>query len=136
MPNTEHRTETSYAFRIPVVHCRATQGTGSHRLGRKPFDAKGGVSVRKQELVRAVAQQAQMSESQATTAVNAVLTAIQDALAGGDEVNISGFRVVERASREGRNPRTGTAMTIGPRKSPAFRAGTQLKRAVEGDGRG
>lgn len=80
-----------------------------------------------------------MSEAQATTAVNAVLTAIQDALAGGDEVNISGFgafRVVERASREGRNPRTGTAMTIGPRKSPAFRAGTQLKRAVEGDGRG
>ena len=79
-----------------------------------------------------------MSEAQATAAVNAVIGTIQDALAGGDEVNISGFgafRVVERASREGRNPRTGTTMTIGPRKSPAFRAGTQLKRAVEGDGR-
>ena len=79
-----------------------------------------------------------MSEAQATAAVNAVIGTIQDALAGGDEVNISGFgafRVVERASREGRNPRTGTTMTIGPRKSPAFRAGSQLKRAVEGDGR-
>ncbi len=79
-----------------------------------------------------------MSEAQATAAVNAVIGTIQDALAGGDEVNISGFgafRVVERASREGRNPRTGTTMTIGPRKSPAFRAGTQLKRAVEGNGR-
>ena len=94
--------------------------------------------MRKQDLVRAVAQQARMSEAQATAAVNAVIGTIQDALAGGDEVNISGFgafRVVERASREGRNPRTGTTMTIGPRKSPAFRAGSQLKRAVEGDGR-
>ncbi len=94
--------------------------------------------MRKQDLVRAVAQQTRMSEAQATAAVNAVIGTIQDALAGGDEVNISGFgafRVVERASREGRNPRTGTTMTIGPRKSPAFRAGSQLKRAVEGDGR-
>ena len=91
--------------------------------------------MRKQDLVRAVAQETKLSESQATTAVNAVIRSIQNALASGEEVNISGFgafRVVERAQREGRNPRTGGAMTIGPRRSPAFRAGTQLKRAVEG----
>ena len=94
--------------------------------------------MRKQDLVRAVAQETKLSESQATTAVNAVIRSIQNALASGEEVNISGFgafRVVERAQREGRNPRTGGAMTIGPRRSPAFRAGTQLKRAVEGGGR-
>ncbi len=93
--------------------------------------------MRKQDLVRAVAQQTKMSEAQSTTAVNAVIGAIQDALARGDEVNISGFgafRVVERAAREGRNPRTGSSMTIGPRRSPAFRAGSQLKRAVDGSG--
>jgi DNA-binding protein HU-beta len=91
--------------------------------------------VRKQDLVRAVARQTDTSEAQATAAVNAVVATIQDALAAGDEVNISGFgafRVVERAAREGRNPRTGDPITVGPRKSPAFRAGTQLKRAVEG----
>ena len=95
--------------------------------------------MRKQDLVRAVAQQTKMSESQATSAVNAMVSTIQDALADGEEVNISGFgafRVVERAAREGRNPRTGTAMTIGPRKTPAFRAGSQLKRAVEGSDQG
>ena len=93
--------------------------------------------MRKQDLIRAVAQESKLSESQATTAVNAVIRTIQNALASGEEVNISGFgafRVVERAQREGRNPRTGTAMTIGPRKSPAFRAGSQLKRAAEGAG--
>jgi DNA-binding protein HU-beta len=92
--------------------------------------------MRKQDLIRAVAQEMQQPESQASTAVNAVLDVIQQSLARGEEVNISGFgafRVVERAAREGRNPRTGGSMTIGPRKSPAFRAGSSLKRAVEGE---
>lgn len=91
--------------------------------------------MRKQELVRAVADRTGLPETKATDAVNAIIETIQTTLASGDEVNISGFgafRVVERAAREGRNPRTGTSMTIGPRKSPAFRAGSQLKRAVEG----
>ena len=90
--------------------------------------------MRKQDLVRAVAQEAKLTDAQANAAVNAVIDAIQNSLARGDEVNISGFgafRVVERAARDGRNPRSGEPMKIGPRKSAAFRAGTQLKRAVE-----
>ena len=89
--------------------------------------------MRKQDLVRAVAQQTKQTDAQATAAVNAVFGAIQEAMAKGDEVTISGFgsfRVVDRAAREGRNPRTGGVMTIGARRSPAFRPGSQLKRAV------
>ena len=90
--------------------------------------------MRKQDLVRAVAQATEQSESSSTKAVNAVFNAIEEALANGDEVTISGFgsfKVVERAAREGRNPQTGAQMTIAARKSPVFRPGTQLKRAVE-----
>jgi DNA-binding protein HU-beta len=90
--------------------------------------------MRKQDLVRAVAQETKLTEAQASAAVNAVIDTIQNSLAQGEEVNISGFgafRVVERAARDGRNPRSGEPMKIGPRKSAAFRAGTQLKRAVE-----
>ena len=96
--------------------------------------------MRKQDLVRVVARQTEQSEAQTTATINAVFGAIQEALAGGDEVNISGFgafRVVERSARQGRNPQTGAEMTIGARRSPAFRPGTQLKRAVgetSGDG--
>ena len=95
--------------------------------------------MRKQDLIRAVAQQTNLSESQATHAVNAVFSAIENALAEGDEVTISGFgtfRVAERAAREGRNPRTGGPMTIEARKSPAFRPGAHLKRAVGGEDEG
>jgi DNA-binding protein HU-beta len=90
--------------------------------------------VRKQNLVRAVAEETGQNEAQATKSVNAVFNAIEQALAAGDEVNISGFgsfKVVERSAREGRNPQTGEPMTIAARKSPVFRPGTQLKRAVD-----
>ncbi len=89
--------------------------------------------MRKQELVHSVAQATGQSEAQATKAVNAVFEAIQNSLAKGDEVTVSGFgsfRVVERSARQGRNPQTGDTMTIAARKSPVFRPGTQLKRAV------
>ena len=68
--------------------------------------------------------------------VSATFDAIRDSLAHGDEVTITGFgsfRVSERGAREGRNPQTGERITIASRKSPAFRPGTQLKRAVGGD---
>jgi DNA-binding protein HU-beta len=90
--------------------------------------------VRKQDLIKEVATEAGLSDAQATKAVNALLGAIQDALAKNQEVQISGFgsfKVVERAGREGRNPRTGEPMKIAARRSPTFKPGTQLKRTVE-----
>jgi DNA-binding protein HU-beta len=92
--------------------------------------------MRKQDLIRAVAKETGRAESQVTPVVNAVFESIERALAGGDEVAISGFgtfRVVERPAREGRNPQTGQPMKIGPGRSPAFRPGAALKRSVGDD---
>jgi DNA-binding protein HU-beta len=90
--------------------------------------------MRKQDLVRVVAKESNLPESKAAPVVNALFDAIERALANGDEVAISGFgtfRVVDRPAREGRNPQTGQPMKIGPGRSPAFRPGAGLKRAVE-----
>lgn len=89
--------------------------------------------MRKQDLVRAVSKSSGLPESKATVVVKTIFDAIEDALASGDEVAISGFgtfRVVDRPAREGRNPQTGLPMKIGPGRSPAFRPGAGLKRAV------
>ncbi len=94
-----------------------------------------GESMRKQELVKSVAQKLGKSESEASNAVNAVFGVISESLAEGKDVTVSGFgsfKVVERSAREGRNPQTGESMTIAAKKAPVFRAGTQLKRTVEG----
>jgi DNA-binding protein HU-beta len=93
-------------------------------------------TLRKQELVKAVAQKTQLPEGQVMKVVSATFDTIRDSLAQGEEVTITGFgsfRVSERGAREGRNPQTGERITIASRKSPAFRPGTQLKRAVGGD---
>ena len=92
--------------------------------------------MRKQDLIRAVARDTSKPEAQVSEVVNSVFATIQQALADGDEVAISGFgtfRVVERPAREGRNPQTGRPMMIGPGRSPAFRPGAALKRAVGDD---
>jgi nucleoid DNA-binding protein len=101
----------------------------------RSFDPERSTRVRKQDLVRAVANEAGLTESQATKAVNAVFSTIQNGLANNEEIQLSGFgsfKVVERAGREGRNPRTGETMQIAARRSPTFKAGAQLKRSVEG----
>jgi DNA-binding protein HU-beta len=108
------------------------RGRGSCRSGNNYL--KGVLLVRKQDLVRDVAEATGQTEAASNKAVNAMFAAIENALAKGDEVTISGFgsfKVVERSSRQGRNPQTGEAITIDARKSPVFRPGTQLKRSVE-----
>jgi DNA-binding protein HU-beta len=90
-------------------------------------------SMTKNELIAAVAGKAQMTKTAAATAVEATFDAITSTLKRGGEVKIMGFgnfRVVKRAAREGRDPRTGTPVKIKAAKRPRFSAGKGLKEAV------
>jgi DNA-binding protein HU-beta len=90
--------------------------------------------MRKQELVASVAKSTGMPESKVAEVATGVFAAIEDALKNGEEVAISGFgtfKVVERPGREGRNPQTGESIKIAAKKSPTFKAGAGLKRAVQ-----
>ena len=60
----------------------------------------------------------------ATEAVNAVLDTIQDTVAKGDKVSITGFGVFEktvRPARTARNPATGAAIKVPKSSVPKFR---------------
>lgn len=66
--------------------------------------------------------------------VDAVFDSIVKALGHGEDVAITGFgtfRVVKRAAREGRNPKTGEKIQIAASVKPKFRAGKLLKEAVK-----
>ncbi|MCL6606548.1 MAG: HU family DNA-binding protein [Geminicoccaceae bacterium] len=87
------------------------------------------------ELSAAVAQSTGMTKAKASEAVHAVLGGIQEALKRGDRVAIAGFGVFEvahRAAREGRNPQTGEPITIKASRSVRFKAGKNLRDAVNG----
>jgi DNA-binding protein HU-beta len=72
----------------------------------------------------------------AAEAVNAVLDAIQDAVAKGDKVAITGFGVFEksdRPARTARNPATGATIQVPKSSVPKFRPGADFKALVNGE---
>ena len=86
--------------------------------------------MNKTELIDSIATQADISKAAAGRALDAAVETIKAALKAGDTVNLIGFGtfyVGERASRTGRNPRTGKTLEIKAAKSPKFRAGKGLK---------
>jgi DNA-binding protein HU-beta len=89
--------------------------------------------MNKSELIEAVAQSADISKAAASRAVDAFVSSVTEALKEGDQVTLVGFGtfvVRERASRTGRNPRTGQTINISASKVPGFKAGKALKDAV------
>ncbi|GAB4118446.1 MAG: HU family DNA-binding protein [Rhodothalassiaceae bacterium] len=89
--------------------------------------------MNKNELISNVAEAAGLSKADATKAVDAVFSSITGALKKGGEVRLVGFgtfSVAKRAASTGRNPRTGETIKIAASKQPKFKAGKQLKDAV------
>ena len=73
--------------------------------------------------------------AQKTTAdvLNAILTAIAEAVASGEKVTLVGFGSFEsrsRKEREGRNPATGKPLAIPATTVPVFSAGKVFRDAV------
>lgn len=91
--------------------------------------------MNKTDMITAVAGKACMTKKNAEQAINAVFEVISDSLAQGDKVQIIGFgtfEVRQRKAREGRNPRNNEPIKIEASKTPAFKAGKQLKDLVNG----
>ena len=91
--------------------------------------------MNKTDLINVVAAEAGLSKKDAEAAVNATLAAIAGALKNGDKVQLIGFgtfEVKDVAAREGRNPKTGAAITIEASKRPGFSASKALKDLVNG----
>jgi DNA-binding protein HU-beta len=93
------------------------------------------MAVNKSELVEQIAQRSGLSKDQAGEALGATIAAIEDGLAAGEEIAITGFgkfSVAHRSAREGVNPATGERIQIAASKAPRFSPGAKLKDAVKG----
>jgi DNA-binding protein HU-beta len=92
------------------------------------------VLVNKTELVDQIAQKADLSRREAEQAVEAALKTIEEQLAAGGEITLTGFgkfHVAERGARQGRNPQTGQPIQIAASRVPRFSAGSKLKERVK-----
>ena len=86
--------------------------------------------MNKTELVKVVAEKADLTQAVAADAVNAMVDAIVEKLAEGDEVAILGFgsfKVAERSARTARNPQTGEMVEVPESKAVSFKVSKALK---------
>ncbi len=91
----------------------------------------------KADLVEQVAKEAEMTKKDAEQLVEIIFDSITDSLNKGEKIELRGFgsfRVRERNSRMGRNPKTGEAVAIPAKRVAYFKPGKDLKELINSAG--
>lgn len=87
----------------------------------------------KQMLVNYIAEETGLTKADATRALDAMMNGIVEGLKSEGKVALTGFctfATQHKDARQGRNPRTGEAVTIPARTAVSIKAGAKLKEAV------
>jgi DNA-binding protein HU-beta len=88
----------------------------------------------KTDLIANIATEAAVKKSVAEKVLNSLMNNVEKALKSGDKVTLTGFgtfQCTQRASRTGRNPRTGKEIKIAACNVPKFKPGNKLKEALK-----
>jgi integration host factor subunit beta len=85
----------------------------------------------KAQIIERVSEQVTtLTKRQAEIVVNTIFNSIRNSLQKGDKTEIRGFgsfRLRNRRMKEGRNPKTGTTVSVPAKRVPFFKAGKELK---------
>jgi len=90
--------------------------------------------MHKTDLIKEIANQAGLSQKDASASLESFLKIVTKALKKGDNVTLIGFgsfKTVKRAARKGRNPQTGKEIQIKASKGVKFTPGKTLKDSVK-----
>jgi len=87
----------------------------------------------KADLVEEVAKESGLTKKDAEVMVQTVLDSITNAIQRGEGIELRGFgsfRIRSRAPRQGRNPKTGSDVSVAAKKVPHFKPGKELRDLV------
>jgi integration host factor subunit beta len=87
----------------------------------------------KAELVDEVGREVSLTRKHSEVIVDAVFSSIVEALQRGDKIELRGFgsfRIRRRASRTGRNPKTGQGVVVPAKRVPYFKPGKELRELI------
>jgi integration host factor subunit beta len=87
----------------------------------------------KSDLIDVLCETQKLPKGRAELLVHVIFDALEAALKRGERIEIRGFGSFElRAYRgyDGRNPRTGSAVEVRPKRLPFFKVGKELKERV------
>ena len=89
--------------------------------------------MNKSELIVAMIAKSELSKANTDKALGALIETVAEELANGGKIQIIGFaawEITKRKARKGINPQTGKKMKIPASKAVKFKAGKNLKGAV------
>jgi len=90
----------------------------------------------KADLVEEVSRVSDLTKKHSETIVDTVFKSIITALQNGEKIELRGFgsfRLRQRDSRKGRNPKTGDRVDVPPKQVPYFKPGKDLKELINRD---
>ncbi|GAA2016923.1 HU family DNA-binding protein [Pseudokineococcus marinus] len=95
------------------------------------------MSINRNELVQKIADKldGDVSKGDVDKVIGGFADVLTEAVSQGDSVSIQGLmsvETVERAARQGRNPRTGESIEIAATTGVSIKAGSKLKAAAKG----
>jgi len=91
----------------------------------------------KAELIEEVSRVSDLTKKHSEIIVDTVFKSIINALHRGDKIELRGFgsfRIRQRESRKGRNPKTGERVDVPAKKVPYFKPGKELINTSEETG--
>ena len=96
------------------------------------------MTLTKAQIIESFQNNLGFTKNQSSEIIESILTIIKDALAGSEDVMISGFGkfcVNQKKERRGRNPATGDDMMLAPRKVVTFKCSGKLRNKLNEIGR-
>ncbi|AWX13439.1 integration host factor subunit alpha [Mergibacter septicus] len=92
------------------------------------------MTLTKNELIENLIEKLDLSKEEAKILVDSFFEQLRVALESGKDVKLSGFGNFElrnKASRPGRNPKTGESVPVSARRVVVFKSGQKLRARVE-----
>lgn len=92
--------------------------------------------MNKSELVRALVEESIVSRDEANAVVDTFFDCMKNALLAGSRVEIRGlgsFKIKNYSGYAGRNPKTGIAIEVKPKKLPFFKPSRDLKAFINAE---
>lgn len=88
----------------------------------------------KKDIILRVADETNLKQTDVKRVVQKTFDCIVDSLVRGEKIelrNFGVFKIKERKSRTGRNPRTGEIVPVPPRKVVVFKSGLEMKQKLK-----
>jgi nucleoid DNA-binding protein len=95
---------------------------------------KKGGSMTKKDIILKVSDETNIKQIDVKRIVQKTFDYVVEALARGEKIelrNFGVFKVKQRKSRTGRNPRTGQVVPVPPRKVVVFKPGLEMKQKIK-----